>query len=468
MDPASLALSVATVLETAIKLVEILHDIKEGGKQRIRLSAEISSLWLVLENVKNQLDELSTSASQVPTSYLRSLSLPDGPLSQCSELLNTLYEKCTPKTGPSRVLQTLKWSFDKDEVDRYLLIVHRLQTSISLSIAQTSLAVLSNVAADTSATRHALESHQLQQLHNWLSPLDFEAQQRQTSSDWCPGTVKWVLDLTEYRAFKRSENPYLWCPAPAGCGKTVLSSVIINDLRTTFPASGPVAVLGVYLTARSTTKDECLSSEIFGSLLRQVCSLGHGPDDELLAAFRSGHESNTALSAEDAMNHLKRLIAPLKQTYLVVDAIDELKPHRRRIQLTQNLKDLSASVSIFMTGRPYDELGKLCAPLHHICDVCDAERQTGLYHCEHHLDGGWDACASCFAKGHTHCPTPTHADPTYLPCQILIWFHPLREDIELYVQQRIQDDDHLDVLLRGKESLKKQLVEKIVRESDER
>jgi hypothetical protein len=123
MDPASLALSVATVLETAIKLVEILHDIKEGGKQRIRLSAEISSLWLVLENVKNQLDELSTSASQVPTSYLRSLSLPDGPLSQCSELLNTLYEKCTPKTGPSRVLQTLKWSFDKDEVDRYLLIV---------------------------------------------------------------------------------------------------------------------------------------------------------------------------------------------------------------------------------------------------------------------------------------------------------------------------------------------------------
>ena len=466
MDPASLALSVATVLETALKLVELLHDIKEGGKQRIRLTAEISSLWLVLENVKSQLDELSSSSSQVPMTYLKTLGLTNGPLNQCAELLTTLYEKCKPKGGAGRVLQSLKWSFDKDEVDRYLLVIHRLQTSIHLAYAQTSLTVLNDVVVNTSATRQVLEGQELKQLLDWLSPIDFEAQQSQAFKSWCPGTVEWTLKLDSYSMFKDGKNPYLWCPAAPGCGKTTFCSLVIQDLRSLAASSEDMNVLGVYLNSRTTNQDDSLLQEILGSLLKQLCLSGCGPDDELRNAFHSATKSNSVLGFEDAASHLKRLMAPMRRMFLVIDGIDELLPHKRRIELIEHVKALYPTLSIFMAGRPYPELAKLCAPLSHVCDVCDDDRATGFYHCEDHLRGGWDVCASCHSNGNSHCPVETHAPLRYLTSTLVIWFRPCLEDIELYSRKRIEDDGLLEGLFRSKDSLKQQVIRKIVSESD--
>ena len=86
MDPASFAFSVAALNEVAARIVEYLHDIKDGGKQRIRLTAEVSALWILLENVNAQVEELAKSSKQPSTPYLHALATPGGPLEQCQEV----------------------------------------------------------------------------------------------------------------------------------------------------------------------------------------------------------------------------------------------------------------------------------------------------------------------------------------------------------------------------------------------
>ena len=469
MDPVSLALSVATALDTVVKVVEYLHDTKEGGKQRIRLIAEISSLWLVLEAIKVQLDEMSAaSTSLIPDTYLKTLGLPNGPLQQCQDILNSLHDKSKPRSGSQKVLQSLKWAFDKEEVDRYLLSVHRLQSSINLAYAQTSLTILSNVAADTSATRKEIEGQMLKQLLDWLSPIDFEAQQRQTLREWCPGTVLWTLEVDIYSRFRSRQNPYCWCPSVAGNGKTVLSSLVLRDLKALASENKGTAVLGIYLNSRSASQDESFLSDVLGNLLKQLCSAGLGPDQELRSAFHSATKSNSPLSIEDATSHLTRLLKPLDQAFIVVDAIDELQPHKRRMNMIEKLKQLTPSLSIFMTGRPFEELSKLCAPLSNVCDSCESGREAGFYHCSEHLYGGWDVCASCFSKGTVRCPVETHPSPMYLESTSTLPFEPLNEDIELYCRYRIDNDEHLEKILGRRDSLKQQVIDKIVSESQKR
>ena len=466
MEPISLTLSIATAIDSAVKLVEVLHDIKDGGKQRIRLIAEISSLWLVLENVKAQLDELSSSASPAPAVYLKTLSNPDGPLAQCLQLLDKLYDKCRPKGGVGgRVLQSLKWSFDKDEVDRYLAVAHRLQSSITLAYAQTSLMVLNTIAEDTAITRQTLEEQSSKQLLDWLSTLDFEAQQHQAYSEWCIGTVDWVLQLEDYKIFKEGKNPYLWLPSAPGCGKTTFCSLALIDLRSEYPPGGDVAVLGIYLTSRSTVESEPAILNVMGSLLKQLCLQGLGPDNALRAAYHTSAASDSKLSIDDIKSHIQRLLSPLKRTFVVIDAMDELEPHQQRVRLINDLKDLSGSLSIFMASRPFPEVSRLCAPLHHVCDVCDSGQASGFYHCDEHLRGGWDVCADCFAKGSTHCPTSRHPRLQYLASTITLWFEPTHADIRLYVTSRIEGDENLAGLLQTKPQLRAQVIDKIVDES---
>jgi hypothetical protein len=467
MEPAGLVLSIVSVVKIAAELVEVLHDFKDGGKQRIRLSAEVSSLWIVLENVKSQLDEFSASSSNVSTTYLATLGSPNGSLSQCSEILGLLLDKCSQKDGARRVLRVLRWPFDKDEVDRYLTSIHRLQTSINLAFAQTSLTLLSGIAADTNTSCEALQRQERQGLLSWLSPIDFEAQQTQTLSEWCPGTVTAFLQTPEYESFKAAECPFLWCPAGPGAGKSVFCSLVTKDLRTLSTNNENVAVLGVYISNRSASQGEIILREILGSLIKQLCLLGYGPDEELLISFRSATESARTLGADDLVRHLKRLLLQLTRTFVVIDAIDELQPHSRRVDLIDTIKELSPRLSVFIASRPLKELASLCTPLHHICDVCDG-MASGFHHCSEHEQGGWDICPSCHTKGNLHCPDQSHPPPTFLPSTLTLFYAPLESDIRRYAENRTESDKHLYDLLSRKESLRLEVINKIVDESRQR
>ena len=457
MDPASFAFSVAALSEVAARIVEYLHDIKDGGKQRIRLTAEVSALWILLENVKDQVGDLAKSSKRPSTPYLHALATPRGPLDQCQEVLLKLEAKVLPRTGKRGLFQTLKWTFDKDEVNHYLDIIHRSQTSINLAYSQAVLSALGTIGNEVTATRNHLDDQEARDILKWLSPIDFEAQQRQVFSDWCPGTLEWFPQHKRIQMWLAGTNPYVWVPGAPGSGKTVLSSFVINAMRSA--RSPPDKVFGIYLSLQSLASTHVIE-EIFGSLLKQSIGMG-GIPETLRDAYRT-REQRGRLQLDELLCYLNESVVPSGDHCVVVDGVDELRNQHHRQILFQSLKSLDTKLSIMLVSRPDGNLRKLLAPLSNVCDVCNAPYMPEYYHCESHIDGGWDACKACHDKDNFHCPIAGHDPPTRLESAMRIPFRPREDDIRQYVQARLERHELYPRLVRGGDGSKQEMIDSII------
>ena len=461
MDPASFALSVAAVAETAAKLVEFLHDLKDGGKQRIRLSAQISALWVVLENVKAQVED-NSQANTASMHFFESLAVKGGPLEQCRHVLGDLQMRLEPKRGGKGVLQALRWTFDKDEVNRYLESVNRLQNAINLTYAQATLSLLQDITVTTKETRDMIDSQEMQVLLDWISPNDFEAQHGRMFSTWCPGTVEWHLKTKAIEKWLSGYNTLLWIPGLAGHGKSILASLMIEKLRTGRNTQ-LIPTMGVYFSSRVNEVD--FLRDTFASLLRQlVIRLGAFPD--LRRHYRSSSAANQPLKLAEALQYIDTLLETHDRAFLVADGIDEVPTAHLKQAFFTSLRSLKFSdkISIILVSRPDISIRRLLAPLSHVCDICDDEEpKPRFYHCAAHADGGYDICESCYQSGLQHCPDEAHEAPILLLSANSQHFEPSTADINTYMQHRLQRHELWDKLKSRTDGILDQLCSRVAK-----
>jgi hypothetical protein len=67
---------------------------------------------------------------------------------------------------------------------------------------------------------------------HWLTPTNFFAQQSDIISKRQDGTGLWLLNSKEYKMWIDGRVPTLFCPGIPGAGKTIMSSIVVDHLRT--------------------------------------------------------------------------------------------------------------------------------------------------------------------------------------------------------------------------------------------
>lgn len=80
---------------------------KEGGNDRLRLTTEVNSLWIMLKLLEGQL-EPTNSHEEAWLEGVRSLQVPNGIFDQISREVQRLNTKMKPQTGHRKALQTLR------------------------------------------------------------------------------------------------------------------------------------------------------------------------------------------------------------------------------------------------------------------------------------------------------------------------------------------------------------------------
>lgn len=81
---------------------------------------------------------------------------------------------------------------------------------------------------------------------NWLSPLSFAEKQKDVYANAQSGTGQWFLQSQQYKQWLLGKHEVLWCHGIAGSGKTVLASMVIENLRQVYKGSGEVGIACVY------------------------------------------------------------------------------------------------------------------------------------------------------------------------------------------------------------------------------
>ncbi|KAI5816118.1 hypothetical protein BZA77DRAFT_369074 [Pyronema omphalodes] len=169
------------------------------------------------------------------------------------------------------------------------------------------------------------------------------------------GTVKWVFETPEYQQWisKAGSPVLLGCGIP-GAGKTVLTSVVIDDLLSQ-PNHHAVAYIYFSFSDQATQTPLDILAILTKQLLSQLPSL----PSEVLSLYdrhRASGKPNGEILHEILLSMPARFNDLGRRTFIICDALDETDIDNQRIEILTLLEELkNAGCELFLTSRPHSE-----------------------------------------------------------------------------------------------------------------
>ncbi|KAI0889747.1 uncharacterized protein GGS22DRAFT_194104 [Annulohypoxylon maeteangense] len=158
-----------------------------------------------------------------------------------------------------------------------------------------------------------------QRLVTWLSAPDPSTNLNRALDHHHPGTGSWLLDSAEYLSWITRENSILWLNGIPGCGKTVLSSTIIEDLEN---AKGYASkLLYFYFDFNDSAKQtfQHMLCSLIIQLYRKENSVRHHLD----SLYNRQNKHDRRLSIESLRTTFKKMVCESGELFIVLDALDE-------------------------------------------------------------------------------------------------------------------------------------------------
>jgi hypothetical protein len=173
-------------------------------------------------------------------------------------------------------------------------------------------------------TRQSADNSEDARLRAWFNPTDASVNFVNASNLRHTGTGRWFLGSDRYVSFKSTPNARLWLRGIPGCGKTVLASTIIEDLK--FDKSLETAVVYFFFsfTDQATQKlDDMLRSLIFQLIACHKSTRIH------LAKLLEGCAGGTQRpQIKELVKVFQEMAGEFRSVTVVLDALDESKERR--------------------------------------------------------------------------------------------------------------------------------------------
>ncbi|KAI9433551.1 hypothetical protein H4582DRAFT_987135, partial [Lactarius indigo] len=206
-------------------------------------------------------------------------------------------------------------------------------------------------------------------LRNWISPPDPSINYNTACSAHHKGTATWLTQGDTLKRW-RASGCLLWIHGKPGSGKSILSSVIIQDIEVVCN-SGFASMAYFYFDFKDTGKQD--SRTLLSSLLIQLSDQSDVYCD-ILHALYSAHRRGSVQPSDDALTQcLKTMLVALGQTpiYLILDAVDECvntsgmpSPREKVLRLVEGLVELKLSnLHLCITSRPEIDIRNALEPM---------------------------------------------------------------------------------------------------------
>ena len=259
-----------------------------------------------------------------------------------------------------------------DVLERLKLAIDVLQ----LDVSTTSQRTLKSVAADTSnlvsctvaiatsvahVSAHSQQildlqqSDQFKKIKAWLSAPDPWVNHASARQRHEPHTGSWLLKSDQYQKWREGQIRHLWLYGKAGCGKTVLSSTVIEDVRLQCEGAGNTA-LAVFYFSFSDNRQQS-----FESLLRSlVAQLGWKEPGWSMLQREYDKPDRSLLATEALEEILLSSIGKYDYVFLVLDALDECpeidEARRTMLEGLERLSGKASNLKLLATSRELQDI----------------------------------------------------------------------------------------------------------------
>jgi hypothetical protein len=193
----------------------------------------------------------------------------------------------------------------------------------------------------------------------WLTRTDYTTQQHDFVSRRQAGTDQWLLDSAQFQAWLKSDKQTLFCPGIPGAGKTILTSIIVEELTSRFSTDRTIGVAYIYCNFRR--QDTQKVDDLLTSLLKQLAESQPSFPVAVKELYDRHMTKRTQPSLEEISKCLQTVTAQYSRVFLIVDALDECQiSDGCRQRFLSSLFDLQAKygANLFATSRPISNIEK--------------------------------------------------------------------------------------------------------------
>jgi hypothetical protein len=212
------------------------------------------------------------------------------------------------------VWKRLKW--DPDDVNELRI---RISTNIGFFNAFNGQLTRDNVVK---LVRHQ-EDQGRQTILDWITPIDFASQQNDFITRRQAGTGQWLLDSVDFEAWLKTKQQTIFCPGIPGAGKTILTSIVIENLYGRFQNDPDVGISYIYCNFRR--QDEQTAEDLLASLLKQLTQCQSSLPENVKCLYDSHKDNRMQLTFDEISKALQSVAAMYSRIFIIIDALDECK-----------------------------------------------------------------------------------------------------------------------------------------------
>ncbi|KAG4279189.1 hypothetical protein FPRO04_13663 [Fusarium proliferatum] len=223
---------------------------------------------------------------------------------------------------------------------------------------------LQNVAKGVIETNQGLDNLRGEQelrkknsILDWLSSVNYSLQQTDYITQREPGTAQWLLNSTKFQSWLETRKQTLFCPGIPGAGKTIQTSVVVQDLCTRFYNDNTVGI--AYLYCNFQRQEDQKIEYLLANLLKQLAKWRNPLPDSVIALYDRHQNRDTRPLREDISETLNSVALTYVRVFIVVDALDECQESSRTNLLNELFRlQKKTGMSLLATSRMIPEIEK--------------------------------------------------------------------------------------------------------------
>ncbi|KAI9654070.1 MAG: hypothetical protein M1821_006781 [Bathelium mastoideum] len=370
--------SIAQLADSSHKVVVFIDSLKNASKDQKELFGELKVFLPILYSLLDKThDQRSQNLDQEWLDAMRKLK---PALDELVLTLGRMTNQLPVQSGSKLKTFTgnVGWVLTQEKYKKVLSRIERIKSTILVALNQSTsdllLAIkkemagiqeetvlIKHVATKLDITARALEelgsdrnSNTRLETLDWLPHLNFVNIQHEKIKTRHPDTGVWLLESPEYLSWINSQGKTIWCPGIPGAGKSVMASIVVDDLRHRFERDNNVAVGCAFFDYAKLDKQR--NTDVLCDVYRQFLhDLESLPQELIELRTDCKRQHHKPCGVPEITRLLQVELARRSTVYVIIDAFDECRDDRAR-ELLDILRSLGNHVNLLITSRDIESI----------------------------------------------------------------------------------------------------------------
>ncbi|THV45381.1 hypothetical protein BGAL_0496g00050 [Botrytis galanthina] len=353
---------ILAVIELAKK---IRKDFVDAPSQFKDISLEVRSLSIVLQDIEDELSLPDLNAKQ--KSELEEI------IVGCRDVLEKLQRALSAYgelisdfrgvgSKAKRIWKRLKW--EPDDIKEFRSRVTTNVAFLNAFRGKYTNEILHEIKNSADQFHERQDDRELNKeslaILNWLTPINHASQQHDYITQRQVDTGQWLLDSPVFVEWVNSDKQNLFCPGIPGAGKTILTSIVVEELINSFRNDKDIGIAYFYCNFRR--QHEQKIDDLLLSLLKQLSGYQPLMPGVVKDMFDLHSPRQNRPSTKEISTALKFVIDAYSKVFIVVDALDECQMDDGcRMEFLSEVFHLheTCQLSLFATSRHIPDIEKM-------------------------------------------------------------------------------------------------------------